>query len=262
MDLGLRGKRALVTGASSGIGRACAVELAREGARVCIAGRDEGRLGESVALTRDAGTEGFSVAADLSTEEGCRRVFDAALQRLGGVDILVNSAGAAQPAPVLEMKTSQIDEALGLKLYGCLRLSQLVAPGMQAQKWGRIVNIAGAGGTSPTHENLPVSFANITMMNLTKALSDELAGDGILVNVVCPGGTNTPRTWARRQAQAEREGRSIQELMVEAGRGLPAGRIAEPEDIARVVCFLSSEACSYVFATAVYMDGGARRSTP
>jgi 3-oxoacyl-[acyl-carrier protein] reductase len=164
MDLGLSGKRALVTGGSSGIGRACAIELAREGARVCVVGRDRDRLDESVAMTRDAGNEGIAVASDLSTEEGCRRAFVTCLDGFGGVDILVNSAGAAQPSPVLKMKPSEVSEALELKLFSCLTLSQLAVPGMRDRKWGRIVNIAGFAGANPDANNLPTSFANVAMM--------------------------------------------------------------------------------------------------
>jgi NAD(P)-dependent dehydrogenase (short-subunit alcohol dehydrogenase family) len=262
MDLGIKGKRALVSGGSSGIGLACAVELAREGVVVCIVGRDQTRLAEAAALTAQAGTEGFAVAADLSTAEGCHQAYDACAQSLGGVDIFISSAGAAQPAPLLQLDPKRIDEALGLKLYSALRLSQLVVPGMRAQKWGRIVYIAGAGGTNPEPETLPVSFANITMMNLTRAMSDEVSGDGILLNVICPGRVNTPRTWARHQAQALREGKSMEAFLDEEGRTLPAGRIAESEEVARVAAFLSSEPCSYVFASAIYMDGGKRRGTP
>jgi len=251
-----------VTGGSSGIGRACAVELARESAQVCVVGRDRGRLEESVALTREAGREGISVAADLSTEAGCRSAFDACIEALGGVDILVNSAGAAQPSPVLKMRPSEVSEALELKLFSCLTLSQLVVPGMRERKWGRIVNIAGFAGANPDANNLPTSFANVAMMNLTRGLSDEVAGDGILVNAVCPSRTNTPRTAARYRAQAERLGITIEEFLKRDVESFPAGRICEPEEVAKVVAFLASEACTYVFGNAIYMDGGARRATP
>jgi 3-oxoacyl-[acyl-carrier protein] reductase len=139
---------------------------------------------------------------------------------------------------------------------------QLAIPYMRRQQWGRIVMVAGAAGTSPTAENLPASFANVTVLNLTRALSDEVAPDGILVNAVCPGGTDTPRARARWRLRAEREGRGIEEVKAESGRELPAGRVAEADEVARVVCFLCSEACSYVFASAIYMDGGFRRATP
>jgi len=268
MDLGISGKRALVTGASSGIGRACAIELAREGARVCAVGRNEQRLAEVVKEMAQAGGEAFSVSADLSTEAGCREAMSACTTRWGGIDILVNVAGAAQNAHVIdELTPAVIDDALGLKLYSYLRLSQMAFPYMTAQGWGRIVNIAGAAGTGPTATNLPASFANVSILNMTRALSDAGVKDGILVNTICPGLTNTPRTREHRRVAAQRAGKPVDEAEIEAeiaraGRALPAGRMCEPEDVARVTCFLASEACSYVQASAIYMDGGARRATP
>ncbi len=268
MDLGLNQKRALVTGASSGIGRSCAVELAQEGARVCAVGRDERRLAEVITEITAAGGEAFSVSADLSTEAGCSEAIAACATRFGGIDVLVNVAGAAQRAHVLsELTTEMIDDALGLKLYSYLRLSQMAFPYMQAQQWGRIINIAGAAGTGPDATNLPASFANVNILNMTRALSDVGAKDGILVNTICPGLTNTPRTREHRRVAAERAGRVADEAEVEAaiaraGRELPVGRMCEPDEIARVTSFLASEACSYVQASAIYMDGGARRATP
>jgi NAD(P)-dependent dehydrogenase (short-subunit alcohol dehydrogenase family) len=268
MDLGIEGKRALVTGASSGIGRCCAIELAKEGARVCAVARNQQRLADVVNEITKAGGEAFSVSADLSTEAGCRDAIDAIATRWAGIDILVNVAGAAQNAHVLdELTPAVIDDALGLKLYSYLRLSQMAFPYMTAQGWGRIVNIAGAAGTGPTAMNLPASFANVTILNMTRALSDVGVRDGILVNTICPGLTNTPRTREHRRVAAERAGRAVDEAEIEAeiaraARALPAGRMCEPEEVARVTCFLASDACSYVQASAIYMDGGARRATP
>ncbi|HWC29516.1 MAG TPA: SDR family NAD(P)-dependent oxidoreductase [Dehalococcoidia bacterium] len=268
MDLGINDKRALVTGASSGIGRACAIELAKEGARVCAVARNEQRLGEVVAEIAAAGGEAFFVSADLSTERGCRDAISACAERWGGIDILVNVAGAAQNAHVIdELTPAVIDDALGLKLYSYLRLSQMAFPYMAAQGWGRIVNIAGAAGTGPTSTNLPASFANVTILNLTRALSDVGVRDGILVNAICPGLTNTPRTREHRRVAAQRAGKVVDEAEIEseiarAARSLPAGRMCEPEEVARLTCFLASEACSYLQASALYMDGGARRATP
>lgn len=262
MDLGIAGKRALVTGGSSGIGRACAVELAREGARVCFVGRDEERLGETRRLTAEAGSEGIAVRADLATEAGCRAAVEACVAALGGIDILVNVAGAAQASPVLEMPVSALQTAFDLKLYGFLRMSQLAIPYMQQEQWGRIVMVAGAAATSPEVTNLPSSLNNIAILNLTRSLTDAVASDGILVNAVCPGATNTPRAQARYGAIAQRQGRRTEEVIAEVGRALPAGRFAEADEVARVVTFLASEACSYVQASAIYMDGGARRATP
>jgi len=141
-------------------------------------------------------------------------------------------------------------------------MAQLVIPHMKKNGWGRIVNIAGGAGASPARGNMPTSFANITVLNTTRALSDAVSGEGILVNAICPGTTNTQRTRDRLQARADKEGKSVNDLLKEEGRKVPAGRVAEPEEIARVACFLCSEANSYMFGSSIYMDGGSRRGTP
>ena len=262
MDLGLKGKVALVTGGSSGIGRSCAIELAQEGALICFVGRDEERLAETQRMIEAAGGTGHPVAADLSTEEGCRRAFDACIERFGTVDVLVNNAGSTQRANVLDMPIEVLQTGIELKLYAAIRMSQLAIPVMRAKRWGRIIMVAGAAGTSPTADSMTASLTNVGMLNLSRALTDEVAGDNILVNSVCPGGTNTPRAHARYRARMEREGKTMEQVIADEGKHLPAGRICEPEDVAHVVCFLASEPCSYVQASAIYMDGGARRATP
>jgi len=262
MDFGLKGKRAIVTGGSGGIGRASALELAREGAKVCVTARDERVLELVVKDLNKAGGEGMFVSADLTSIDGCRRVVNAAVEKFGAVDILINTAGAARGGDVLDLDTELLSEALGLKTYGYLRLAQLVIPHMKKNGWGRIVNIAGGAGASPARGNMPTSFANITVLNTTRALSDAVSGEGILVNAICPGTTNTQRTRDRLQARADKEGKSIDDLLKEEGRKAPAGRVAEPEEIARVACFLCSEVNSYMFGSSIYMDGGGRRGTP
>lgn len=262
MDLGLSEKRAIVTGGNRGIGRCCALALAREGARVCITARDRSLLDQTVGEIDEAGGEGYAVSADLTTLEACLRVVDESVEQFGGVDILVNCAGAARAHDILDLPTELIDDALGLKSYSYLRMSQLVIPHMKRNSWGRIVNIAGSAGASPAQGNIPVSLANITILNMTRALSDAVSGDGILVNTICPGFTNTQRARNLFQAKADKEGRDVEEVLDDLGKGLPAGRIGEPEEIADVVAFLASEVCSYMFGSSIYMDGGDRRGTP
>src|SRR5512146_1180227 len=251
MELGLIGKRALVTGASSGIGKSCALELAREGVHVACIARNQQRLAGVVDEIDAMGGEAFWLSTDLSTEAGCHEAMDAMIERWGGIDILVNVAGAAQQADILtELTTALIDDGLRLKTYSYLTLSQLAFPHMKAQNWGRIVNIAGAAGTGPTAGNLPASIANVAILNMTRAFQDVGAPHGILVNTICPGLTDTPRTREHRRVAAERAGRVADEAEVEAAiakaaQSLPAGRMCEPEEVARVTCFLASEACSY-----------------
>jgi NAD(P)-dependent dehydrogenase (short-subunit alcohol dehydrogenase family) len=143
-------------------------------------------------------------------------------------------------------------EGFELKALGYLQMAQGVAPLMRAQAWGRIVNIAGGGGASPNASNLPLSIANAAVLNLTRALSDELSPDGVLVNVVCPGVTDTPRAAQLYDAKA----------LDDLTNRLPARRVGRPEEVAEVVCFLASNACTYVHGSSIYMDGGGRRATP
>ena len=149
MDLKIDGKRAIVTGGSRGIGRCCALALAREGASVCVVARDRPRLDRVVEEIAARGAAGHAVAADLATADGCRAAAEQGAAALGGVDVLVNCAGAAQGADVLNLPVETIEDALALKSYGYLRMAQLVIPFMRRSGWGRIVNIAGAAGTSP-----------------------------------------------------------------------------------------------------------------
>ena len=262
MDLGLKGKRALVTGGSRGIGKACAIELARESCDVCIVGRDETLLNAAMREVFAFGVRGGGVSADLRTQEGCEIAVESCVKALGAVDILVNSAGAATLGPILELPIAAVEDALALKTYGYLRLSQLVAPHMREQGWGRIVNIAGGAGASPNAWNIPTSLANAGVLNVTRALSDALSADGILVNTICPGLTNTDRARDMARLRAQQQGRDIDEVLTEMAKDVPAKRMAEPDEIARVAVFLASEACSYVHGSSIYMDGGGRRGTP
>jgi NAD(P)-dependent dehydrogenase (short-subunit alcohol dehydrogenase family) len=262
MDLGLKGKRAIVTGASRGIGNAVALALAAEGAKVCVTARDEGLLAATVSDINAAGGEGMSVTADLMSLEGCQSVVDACVENWEGVDVLVNAAGAARGGDILDLSADIISDALALKSYGYLRMAQAVIPHMQKNKWGRVVNIAGGAGASPARGNIPTSISNAAVYNITRALSDAVSADGILVNVINPGMTNTQRARDLQQARADKEGRDVDDVLKDLGSKLPAGRIAEPEEIARVACFFASDACTYVFGSSVYMDGGARRATP
>jgi len=262
MDLGLMGKRAIVTGGSRGIGRACALSLAQEKVDVCIVSRTKRDLDLVVSEIESVGGCGHAVVADLATDYGCQKVVQEAIQIFSGVDILINNVGDAQNGDILDLSTEQIESALQLKSFSYLRMAQKVIPYMKVNKWGRIVNIAGGAGTSPTRNNIPTGAANILILNMTRALSDAVAKNGILVNTICPGITNTGRARMQQQYRADKEEKDVEDILARLGRQLPAGRIGEPEEVAKVATFLASSACSYVFGSSIYMDGGYRRSTP
>ena len=262
MDFQLQNRVAFVTGGSRGIGRCCARALAQEGTRVCIVARTQSELNQVLEEINEMDGEGFAVAVDLTSQKSCQQVVCETVGTFGGVDILVNNVGAAKNADILELSTKRIDDALRLKSYSYLRMAQLVIPYMKESQWGRIINIAGGAGTSPSRRNIPTGAANVTILNMTRALSDAVSIDGILVNTICPGLTNTVRARTQQNARAVFENRDVEELLWELERELPAGRMAEPEEIANVVAFLASETCSYMFGSSIYMDGGARRGTP
>ncbi|MEE9256443.1 MAG: SDR family oxidoreductase, partial [bacterium] len=153
MDLGLKGKRAIVTGASRGIGREVALELAREGARVCATARDEGLLEKAVNDINAAGGEGMSVSADLTELSECEKVVNAAAEKFGGVDILVNCAGAAKGGDILDIDVDFFSDALSLKTFGYFRMAKLCVAHMKKGGWGRIINVAGGAGAVPARGN-------------------------------------------------------------------------------------------------------------
>ena len=146
MDLGLNGKRAIVTGGSRGIGKQCSLALAREGVHVCIAARTQDTLNQALTEINQTGHKGHAVAGDLTTQANCEKVVQATIDRFGGVDILVNNVGAARNADILELSPDLIDDALALKTYSYLRMSQLVIPYMKENRWGTNYQYRGFSG--------------------------------------------------------------------------------------------------------------------
>jgi len=259
VDLGIAERPALVTGGSSGIGLACVRQLLAEGARVCAVSRDVSPLSD---LLAEHPRRLVTASCDLTTVQGCDDAVAACTEAFGGVDILVNNAGAARGGHVLALDRDDIEEAMLLKLHGYLRMAQRVAPSMKSRGWGRIVMVAGSAGTSPTADNLPLSLANIGVHNLARSLTDELTPYGVLVNVVAPGMTLTPRATRLLTDLSTARGTTPDEALAAIVSGLPARRAAEPDEVAAAICFLASEAASYVHASVLYLDGGARRATP
>jgi 3-oxoacyl-[acyl-carrier protein] reductase len=260
MDLELRDKVALVTGASKGIGKAIALGLAAEGARVVVVARDAGMLDKVAAQCRDRSRrEAVAVAADLSRLDEVERVVRESRDRLGRVDVLVNNAGAIRGGAFLGIPDAQWTEDWNLKLLGYIRMARAVFPLMQAQGGGRICNVVGAAGRNPTPGYLTGGAANAALINFTKGLADLGAPSRILVTAVSPAATRTERWDSLLAQQAAASGRSVPELQAEAEAPYKLGRIATPEDIADMVCFLVSARASFVTGICITVDGGATR---
>jgi NAD(P)-dependent dehydrogenase (short-subunit alcohol dehydrogenase family) len=260
MNLELTGKVALVSGASKGIGRAIALGLAAEGARVALSARDARALDDVAAAAKNSGsTDVVSVPGDLSALDGVTRAVASTLDRFGRIDILVNNAGAIRGGDFLKIPDEQWLGDWQLKLLGYVRMARAVFPVMQRQGGGRIVNVVGAAARNPTATYLPGGIANSGLINFTKGLADAGAPSRILVNAVSPAATRTSRWDSLMEQQAAALGKTAAELIAEAESAYPLGRIATPEDIADAVCFLVSARASFITGICITVDGGATR---
>jgi len=261
MDLYLTGRRALVTGGSSGLGRAIARQLALEGARVAIAARDEKRLAVAAKeLSEEVSAAIFTAVADTSSDASVKSLVEMAVHELGGLDILVNAAakpGGQGPVPGLAGLTEEAFwEDINVKVLGYLRTAREAAPHMIANGWGRIINISGLAARQTG--SIIGSVRNVAVAALTKNLADELGPKGINVTVVHPAYTRTERTPGRMAQIAARDGVSIEEAECRLGAGSSIGRIVDSAEVADIVAFLASPRSVAITGDAIACGGGAR----
>ena len=257
----LRARQALVTGASAGIGRATALALAKRGARVTVLARSHEALETLLPELRQAGAEeAWALAADLDDREGLRKTVDEHLRQRGPVHVLVNNAGGPKPGPILEAQEEDFLAAFARHLLAPHLLVRLVLPGMREAGFGRIVNVISTSVREPI-PNLGVSnTTRAAVAGWAKTLSRELP-PGVTINNVLPGFTRTGRTEALKKGNAEKTGKTPEEIEAEWIKVIPEGRIAEPSEIAEVIAFLASPAASYVRGQSLAADGGRLQST-
>ena len=264
MDLGLNGRRCVVTGASRGIGRETARMLCAEGAAVLQIARSEERLieaaDECAAAGAEAGGRAESMVCDLSDPGAAERAIPEAVDRLEGVDVLVNNAGSASWRDLDEVPDEDWYAAFELNVMTPMRLMRASIPGMRERGWGRVVNVSSTAGKRPSAAMAEYSVAKAAELSLSRLYADRHASEGILINAVCPGPTKS-ELWMDEgglldQSQEMGGHGSRDQALEAAGSKRPIGRLAEVDEIAATIAFLCSEQASYVAGAAWSVDGG------
>ena len=248
MDLGLRNRVAIVTGSSRGLGKATAMALAQEGARVVLNARTESSLQAAAEEIRSAGGTVEPIAADVTTESGCADLVDGAIRAFGPVDILVNNAGGSSRAR-LASPDSEWSATVDWMFWPSLRLSRMVAPGMRERRWGAIVMISSIYGREQGG-SASYQVTKSAQLSLSKALARELAPDNVRVLSVAPGSILFPggSWWRRQQEDPEAMARFV-------AQDMPLGRFGRAEEVGDVVAFLCSERASLVTGACIPVDG-------
>ncbi len=257
MDLGIKGKVALVTGASAGLGFAAAAALAEEGARVAINSRVLDNLEKAAdSIHEKTGYRPMTVEGDLTHEGTAEKIVEIVSAELGPVDILVSNAGGPPAGQFMQISKKAWNDSLNLTFLPAINLARAVLPGMQGKKWGRIVFITSISVKQPV-DNLIISNAlRAGVTGFAKSISNEFARDGITVNAVCPGYTETERLKELAGVKAELSGKSIEDIFSNWINDVPARRLGKPDELAALIAFLCSEKAAYITGTSILVDGG------
>ena len=261
MDLKLDNKRALVLASSGGLGLGIAAALCAEGAHVLLAARSGEKLAKAAAeLTERGPGRADHQTIDLAEADAATTLFDAATDKLGGIDILVNNTGGPPPGGIEGQDTDTWRSQFDTMVVRVIALTNLCLPGMRERGWGRILTVASSGVIQPI-PNLSISNTiRSALVGWNKSLSNEIAADGITVNILAPGRVATARTAALDSAAAERQGKTVAEIEAASHATIPARRYGTVEEFGAVAAFLVSGPASYVTGSIVRCDGGSIRS--
>ncbi len=261
MDLGLQGKVVFVAGASKGLGKACALGFAREGARVALCSRNQASIDAAAAeVTGATGAEVLALAGDVSQAEACQRLIQQTVDRFGRLDVLVNNAGGPPTGTAVGLNDEQWAATFQTNLMSAVRLTRAAVPHMKAVGGGRIVNITSSGVRTVIPSLVLSNSLRAAVINFAKTASIELAPDNILVNSVAPGRFATDRVAELDAINAKNWGVSVEEAAKRQVSQIPMGRYGQPEELANVVVFLGSARASFVSGQTILIDGAATRA--
>lgn len=257
MDLGLKEKIAVVGGASKGIGRAAALGLAREGAKVAICARDPQLLqGTAEEIRHETGAEVLAVPGDLSQAEAAERLIEETVARFGTVHVLVANIGGPPLGGFRKVSDVDWENAFALNFLSTVRLIRHALPYMEKQKWGRIISVMSVAVKEPMDGLILSNGVRPAVVGMAKTLSREVGKHNITVNTVLPGRILTDRLKSHLSARAQAMGKGFEQVLSESAAEVPLRRIGDPQEMANVIVFLASESASYVNGVSIQVDGG------
>ena len=266
MNLGLEDKVALILASSKGLGLACAKTFYSEGANVIISSRSVENLERAKEeigkhKPKDFDNKIISLVSDLNDEAQIKSLVDETVKKFRRIDILVHNAGGPPSAPINKISKGDWQNSINLNLLSFVRVSELVLPIMQQQKFGRIIAITSVSVKQPLNNLVLSNTTRLGVVGYAKTMANEYAKDNILVNVVCPGPNLTTRMEDIIKSQMRESGKSEQEVMKTWVDSIPLGRLGKPEELANLVVFLASEKASYITGTVIQVDGGFVKSS-
>lgn len=255
MDVRMDGRKALITGASRGLGYAMALKFAQSGADVALVARREDVLETARAEIAEAtGRTIWARSCDVADGDALAALHAAMVKEFGDADILVNNAGSSVSGRFEDITDEMWHQDFELKLFGAIRLARLCLPAMKAQRWGRIINILNIGARAPKAAGAPTQVTRAAGLALTKVMAGDGAPHGVLVNALLTGAIVTDQV--RRRHEGSDGALTLPEFVADSGQNIPLGRMGTAEEYANVACFLASDASSYVTGSALNIDGG------